>query len=98
MKNWKFLILAVGFMILMAFKNYQEKNYTVTLPLDKWSNYVNGLEITKQQLRNSDLPAKQVTYITDSILTPIQISISQQINATLAAEAKIKDSIKPKGE
>lgn len=84
--------------ITMAFKEYQaRKNYSVSLPLEEWSKHIQGIEITKVQLRNSDLPAKQVTYITDSILSPIQIAISQQVNATLTAEKKATDSIaKPK--
>lgn len=89
------LVLVSG--ITMAFKEYQaRKNYSVSLPLEEWSKHIQGIEIAKVQLRNSDLPAKEVTYITDSILTPIQVSISQQVNATLAAEKKVADSLNSK--
>lgn len=92
------IILAGAILVSYALpKHSPPKLYNVSLPLEEWSKHIQGIEITKIQLRNSDLPAKQVTYITDSILTPIQVSISQQVNATLAAEKKAADSIaKPK--
>lgn len=63
-----------------------EKKYTVTLPLQGWIQVTNNIEITKQQLRKSDLPSRDVTYICDSLLTPLQSTIGQQVNAQIASE------------
>lgn len=81
MKQALLLILTI---ILFSFTtNSPEKNYTVTLPLEKWVSYSNGLEGIRQQLRLSDLPSRTVAYLTDSIITPLQneigVQVSQQI-------------------
>lgn len=80
--------------------NLPEKSYNVSLPLNKWVEITQQLEFVKSQLRQSDLPSKQVAYVSDSLLTPIQSTIGIQVNAQLEAdkpkpEVK-KDSTKPK--
>lgn len=94
MKDVTAAILASGLVICLAWQEHQ-KNYNVSLPFDKWSNYVNGLEVTKQQLRNSDLPSKTVALLTDSLLTPMQSEISRQVQLQMQTERKV-DSTKPK--
>jgi hypothetical protein len=99
MKNVTFGVLVLGFMICMAFQTHQAKTYSVSMTLEQWSMRINQLEYIKQQLRQSDLPSKQVALITDSVLSPIQSEISQQVQKQLtdekAAQMK-KDSTKPK--
>jgi hypothetical protein len=93
-KNMKHILVCIGLMIGMSFQTHEQppKKYSVTLPLEDWSNKLNGIEYTKQRLRQSDLPSKETTFIIDSVLTPIQVSISSQVNAVLAAEKKVIDS------
>lgn len=99
MKNWIAAVAALGFMVCVAFTNRQVKTYNVNLTLDEWSKYVNWLEGTKAALKRSDLPAKDVMFINDSLLTVMQSTISQQVQKQLnderAAQIK-KDSTKPK--
>ncbi|SRR6266496_615597 len=67
------------------------ERYSVTLPLQNWVQITNELEYIKGQLKQSDLPAKQVAFMSDSLLTPLQSIIGTQVNAALQAEQK-KDS------
>lgn len=76
---------------LKAQQNSPEKKYTVSLPLNNWVVITQQLEYIKGQLRQSDLPSKNVAYLSDSLLTPIQSVIGMQVNAQLEAE-------KPKSE
>lgn len=75
-----------------------EKTYSVALPLKTWIQLTQDLDVVKAQLRQSDLPAKNVAYISDSLLTPIQSMIGSQVNAQLEAEKMSikKDTTKPK--
>lgn len=76
-------------------KQNQNKLYEVKLTLTDWSTKIQYLEYIKNQLRQSDLPSKQVAFMSDSLITPIETSISQQINQQLAEEQR-KDTVKPK--
>lgn len=99
MKNWIAAIAALGFIAALAFAPAQPKTYKVELTLDQWSARVNQLEYVKQQIRQSDLPSKQVALITDSVLIPLQAEISQQIQKQIADEKAAqlkKDTTKPK--
>jgi hypothetical protein len=96
MKNWQFAILVTVFIGLLAFQSHQaKKNYKVEAPIEFWVQATNGIEFTKNNLKNSDLPSKTVTLINDSLLTPLQAEISRQVQAQINAENK-KDTIKPK--
>ena len=92
------LIGAVG--ITWALKAQQKvdpnKVYEVKLTLNEWSNKLQYLDIVKQQLRNSDLPSKQVAFISDSLLTPFQSEITKQIQFQLASEQRRDTTSKPK--
>ena len=81
---------------LLAFQSHQaKKTYKVEADINFWVQATNGLEFTKNNLKNSDLPSKTVTLITDSLLTPLQVEITKQVQAQINAEQK-KDTIKPK--
>lgn len=85
---------------LKAQNKQKEKQYTVALPLQGWIQLTQQLEVVKNQLRQSDIPSKNVVYMTDSLLTPIQTLIGQQVNGQLEAEKQKtevkKDTTKPK--
>lgn len=76
-----------------------EKKYSVSLPLNNWVQITQQLEYIKSQLRQSDLPSKQVAYMSDSLLTLMQVVIGSQVNTQLEAEKPKsevkKDSTKP---
>lgn len=86
--------------VLKAQQRPPEKNYTVSLPLSKWIQLTQELEFVKSQLRWSELPPKQIAYISDSLLTSLQSTIGIQVNAQMEAEKPKpevkKDSTKPK--
>lgn len=87
------LIAASGITLALETSNQKppEKRYSVTLPLQNWVQITNELEYIKGQLKQSDLPAKQVAFMSDSLLSPLQSIIGTQVNAALQAEQK-KDS------
>jgi hypothetical protein len=68
----------------------EPKSYTVTLPLQKWVGYANGIDYTREKLMNSDLPAREVRLILDSVLNPLQVDISRQINEQIKADSAVK--------
>lgn len=98
MKNWLVATFVIVFMSLMAFQTHQQstKMYKVEGDLNFWIRATNGIEITKNNLKTSDLPAKTVTLINDSLLTPLGNEIARQVQAQLNAEQKKADSTKPK--
>jgi hypothetical protein len=96
MKNWSFVALTAVFIGLLAFQSHQaKKTYKVEGDINFWVQATNGLEFTKNNLKNSDLPSKTVTLITDSLLTPLQVEITKQVQAQINSENK-KDTTKPK--
>jgi hypothetical protein len=76
-------------MIALSFQ--EPKKYSVTLPLNSWIKHSSGLEYIHGALERSDLPAKEVKFIKDSIIGPLQIDIGSQVNAQIKA-----DTTKPK--
>jgi hypothetical protein len=96
MKNWSFVALTAVFIGLLAFQSHQaKKTYKVEGDINFWVQATNGIEFTKNNLKNSDLPSKTVTLITDSLLTPLQVEITKQVQAQINSENK-KDTTKPK--
>ncbi len=96
MTNFKFAALTACFVALLSFQTHQQKkNYKVEAPIEYWISATNGLEFTKNYLKSSNLPAKEVTLICDSILLPIKDEMFRQVQAQLDAEKK-KDTTKPK--
>lgn len=95
MNNRLFALFVIGFVGLLAFQSQQApKKYKVEGDLNFWIQATNGIEFTKNNLKTSDLPSKTVTLINDSLLTPLQMEISKQVQAQIAAEKK--DTTKPK--
>lgn len=81
-------IISISSGVTYAFKYPPEKKYKVEQSIEWWSHALNVLEASKTQLKQSDLPSKQVVYLTDSLLTPIQIEMTKQIQDQLNAERK----------
>jgi Na+-transporting methylmalonyl-CoA/oxaloacetate decarboxylase gamma subunit len=63
-----------------------EKKYEVKQTIDWWQHTLNVMEAAKTQLKQSDLPSKNVVYLTDSLLAPIQMEMTKQIQDQLNAE------------
>lgn len=72
------------------------KTYKVELTIEQWNGVLMGIENVKNRLKVSDMPAKEVTAINDSLLTLIQAEFTQQINVQLASEKPKKDSTSKK--
>lgn len=76
-----------------------EKKYNVSQTIDWWQHTLNVMEHAKTQLKQSDLPSKNVAFMSDSLLTPIQLEVTKQIQDQLNAERAVqqkKDTSKPK--
>lgn len=91
------LIGAVGITwALKAQQKAEDKKYKVEMTVQEWATKVNYLEYIKNQLRQSDIPSKQVAFISDSLLTPFQSEITKQIQFQLASEQRRDTTTKPK--
>lgn len=64
------------------------KKYRVEQSIEWWSHALNVLEAAKTQLKQSDLPSKNVMYMADSLMAPIQMEITKQVQDQLNAERK----------
>lgn len=77
-----------------------EKKYKVEQNINWWQHTIDVIEAAKTQLKQSDLPSKNVVYLTDSLLAPIQMEMTKQIqdqlNAERAAQQKKDTTTKPK--
>ncbi len=80
---------------LKAQQKTSDKIYSVSLPLSKWIEISNRLEAVKDVVRQSDVQARQATFVCDSILSTLQNVIGQQVNQQLASEQR-KDTSKTK--
>lgn len=81
------LFLAIVF---FSFKTNEEQKYVVTHTENDWAKYIQVLEIAKNQLKQSDVPAKYVLPEIDSI-SKMQDDFRAQIIPQLP-----KDSTKKK--
>ena len=91
------LIGAVGITwALKAQQKGEDKKYKVEMTVQEWSIKLQYLDYVKQQLRVSDLPSKQVAFISDSLITPFQSEITKQIQFQLASEQRRDTTSKPK--
>lgn len=94
MTNFKAAVLAIGFITTMVSQppNPTDKKYKVEFTLQEWGVKFQQIDYIKNTLRQSDLPSRQVAFITDSLLTPLQQEISLQVNQQVAAEKPKTDS------
>lgn len=65
---------------LLSFIGTNEKTYKVELKMNDWVKYSNGLETVKAYLNQSDLPARTVKELTDSIINPLKREIVNQVS------------------
>lgn len=90
------LIGAVGITWALKAQQKVDKTYSVSLPLSKWIDITNRLDAVKDVIRQSDIQARQATFVCDSILSPLQNVIGQQVNQQLASEQRRDTTTKPK--
>lgn len=76
----KTLLVFVG---IIALSFVVEKEYVVKYELNSWASKVNTLQVAAQALKQSDLPAKQVNPVADS-LTKFAQEIINQVNPQVA--------------
>ncbi len=69
-------LLSIG---LFSYKSWEEKKYSVSFTQQQWQTRYNWIEIAKQQLKKSDLPAKDVLFVTDSLLGKFQQDLATQL-------------------
>jgi hypothetical protein len=72
----KTILVFVG---IIALSFVVEKEYVVKYELNSWASKVNTLQVAAQALKQSDLPAKQVNPVADS-LTKFAQEIINQVN------------------
>jgi hypothetical protein len=80
-------------------KKEAPKLYRVELSIQEWNHVFAAIEMSKSALKRSDIPSKEMVFINDSLMGPIQSAfvaqINKQIDAEKAAQQK-KDTTKPK--
>jgi hypothetical protein len=90
-------ILLIGVFVLFGFIEYVEleKKYQVSLTNPQWGRAINHIENAKTYLINSDMPARDVKAITDSLST-FQDEIRKQVIPQLPKQQPIKKDTIPK--
>ena len=66
------------------------KKYSVTYSSEGWQERINWFSYIAQQLRRSDLPSKEVAFMTDSLITKFQIEIITQITPQIQKDTLTK--------
>jgi hypothetical protein len=88
------ILLSTTFVMAAFMGKQYEKLYPVNDTVNGWTKTINGQEYLKQRIQQSDLPAKEVKFMIDSIITPLQDLISKQVAPPYQAEQKrLQDSI-----
>ena len=72
----KTLLVLAG---IIALSFVAEREYVVKYELNSWASKVNTLQVAAQALKQSDLPAKQVNPVADSV-TKFAQEIINQVN------------------
>jgi len=85
-----FAVLFVSVAISQVVKKQAIKKYHVEMTIEEWDGYLNNFEYVKSKLKNSDLPSKEVTLMSDSVLTKFQTSALTQLRQQLAADTTKK--------
>lgn len=70
----------------------QKKEYPVKMVVADWDKFYQGLSIAAVELRQSDRPSKNVSFVIDSVIAPLQ----QQILSQLRRQFSDTTSKKPK--
>jgi hypothetical protein len=91
----KLLLVAVGIIVigLSAFRPFEDKKLKVEYTQKEWETRFAWINYVKSRLSQSDLPAKEVSFINDSLLTKFQVEISQQLQPQMVIDSTNK---KPK--
>lgn len=76
----KTLLVLAG---IIALSFVAEREYVVKYELNSWASKVNTLQVAAQALKQSELPAKQVNPVADS-LTKFAQEIINQVNPQVA--------------
>ena len=66
----------------------QKKEYPVKMVVANWDKFYQGLSITASELRQSDRPSKNVSFIIDSVIVPLQQQIAMQLQKQIADDPK----------
>jgi len=83
-------ILSTTVAISQVVKKQAAKKYHVEMTIEEWDGYLNNFEYVKSKLKNSDLPSKEVTLMSDSVLTKFQTTALTQLRQQLAADTTSK--------
>lgn len=86
-----FIISALA-IILLVVGFSEEKKYKVEFTQPEWEARYNWIEVAKVQLRKSDLPAKDVLFISDSLLGRFQSELANQLRPQFIADTVKKKS------
>lgn len=70
-----------------------KKEYPVKMVIANWDRYYQGLGFAANELRQSDRPSKNVAFVIDSVIFPLQQQILSQLQKQFNADSSGK---KPK--
>jgi hypothetical protein len=86
-----FIISALA-IILLVVGFSEEKKYKVEFTQPEWEARYNWIEVAKSQLKASNLPAKDVLFISDSLLGRFQGELANQLRPQFLADTAKKKS------
>jgi hypothetical protein len=86
-----FIISALA-IILLVVGFSEEKKYKVEFTQPEWEARYNWIEVAKSQLKASNLPAKDVLFISDSLLGKFQGELAAQLRPQFLADTTKKKS------
>lgn len=72
-------------------KQPKPKSISITLPEQGWRTVLTYLEIIKNEIKQSDFPAKKSTFLCDSIIVPIQNEFILQMQKQIDTIQKPKN-------
>lgn len=64
-----------------------DKHYCVSLTAGQWQQNLNIIYYVAGKLRSTDLPSRDVMFITDSLLAPLQNEIIKQVTPQLPKDS-----------
>ncbi len=79
----------------MSKPDMKDTLYCVQNTAQEWQVWLYKFENIKFQLKKSDLPSRDVTYLIDSLIVPMQYVISSQVRPQIERREKADSAGKP---
>lgn len=77
----------LGIIGMLSFTTFEEKKLKVELPIKEWEKGIGAIELAKNAIKQSDLPAKVALVIVDS-LSVFEGKLIEQLNKQIDTTSK----------